>query len=182
MTSDVRERFTVEDQATTTGGSGQIATITPLYREAATPPNITPHIRAPYTAAPPPVTIPYGWRMIETPDGYLLQHDRTEWNVICRAVEGKRSGRPYHEIAAELHAEGAPVWNERNREYDAAPRWHAERVRRLVGRYAPELHETRKAGRKGGRSVNRCSDIDTDEGFERMLHAAAVEMGEIPAQ
>ena len=182
MSSDIRDRFTMEDQTSTPDGSGRIATVTPLYREASTPPNITPHIPAPYRAAPPPVPETYGWRLIETTDGWLFQHEPTEWNVICRAVEGKRSGRPYHEIAAELHAEGAPVWHEPKRGYTAEPRWHAERVRRLVGRYAPELQGSRESGKTRTRSANIARpDLDTEEGFDQMLIAAAVEMGEIPA-
>lgn len=184
MSNQVGEQFTVEDQANTPGGSGRMATVTQLYGEAATPRNITPPGPVSYISAPPPVIVPYGWRMIQLPDGrWVLEHERAEWNVICRAVEGKRAGRTYEAIAEELHAEGAPVWNERtDREYPGETRWHPQRVRRLVARHAPDLQGTRQARKAGPRrSTRHRVDIDTDEGFERMLMAAAVEMGEAPA-
>lgn len=174
----------MEDQAATPDGTGQIATVTTLYRDAPTPPNITPHTPASYQSARPPVPDPYGWRLVETPDGWLFRKEPTEWNVICRAIEGKRNGRPYHDIARELDAEGAPVWNESARSYGAEPRWHAERVRRLVLRHAPELRDSRDSGKTRKQSVKPRPrfNIDTDEGFDRMAIAAAIVMGEIPAQ
>lgn len=184
MSNDVKARFTMEDQAPTAEGTGRMATVTHLYREDASPRNMTPSLPTSHHSAPPPVSVPYGWRLVETSDGWLLQHEPAEWNVICRAVAGKQSGRPYHQIAAELHAEGAPVRNEAQRPYGAPPQWHAERLRRLVIQYAPELQEPRESGKTRTRSVNRTRprfDIDTDEGFDQMARAAAIVMGEIPA-
>lgn len=174
MSNQLRPQFPVEDQATTPQETGRLATVTALYRNAGTAPNMAPEDppEAPHSALRPPVTVPYGWQLVCTPAGWMLTYEPAEWAVISRCIKGRHAGRSYGDIAAELDAEGAPVWNETRR--DESPRWHKERVRRLVGRYDPDQApaKAQNNGRPRQRGARRAS-IDTDEGFERMLREAA---------
>lgn len=88
-----------------------------------------------YEIPPDPLTVPYGWRMMREREGWLLVHDGETWPVIERIVSLRRRGLTYEVIAQTLIDEKVPA----PRDPHSTQRWHDERVRRLVYRYAPDV-------------------------------------------
>lgn len=176
MPYQLRDPFSTEETDTTETGSGVLADVIPMYREAATPPNMTPVPAPAYQAAPPPIEVPYGWRMVQTPGGWLMTHEPAEWSVIARCVEGRRDGIPLDAIAATLADEDAPIWNSGRRDYGVVARWHPERVRRLVQRYAPDLHAAPRprGGKKRPEAQPAARDLSYKDDLEELLALAAI--------
>lgn len=125
------------------------ADIIPLKPGTNSPRNTTPLFDGSYVT-PPPITPPYGWRLAEsaTGAGWRLTHDREEWGVISWLIQERRAGgeeRSYNALAAELQEDGVPAPTGGR----SIGRWHGERVRSLILRYAPELAAPPRAERGG---------------------------------
>ena len=121
------------------GGTERHATVIPLNREVDSARNMTPPFDGSY-ATPPPITPPYGWRLAEkrAGAGWELIHDRQEWGVISWLIQERRAGgdgRSYDALATRLQEDGVPAPTGGR----SIGRWHGERVRLLIQRYAPEL-------------------------------------------
>jgi hypothetical protein len=129
------------------GGTERHATVIPLNRETDSARNTPPPFDGSY-ATPPPIKPPYGWRLAEKKAGagWELIHDRQEWGVISWLIQERRAGgdgRSYDALATALQKGGVPAPTGGR----SVGRWHGERVRSLILRYAPELATPPRAER-----------------------------------
>lgn len=146
--NQVREGFRPVKRTKSGGRTERHAEIIPLNPGADSSRNTTPPFDGSY-ASPPPITPPYGWRLAESEAGagWRLVHDRTEWGVISWLIQERRaggSGRSYDALATALREDGVPA----PRGGRSIGRWHGERVRSLILRYAPELAAPPRAERE----------------------------------
>lgn len=130
------------------GGTERHATVIPLNPEVDSARNTTPPFDGSY-ATPPPITPPYGWRLAKKRGGtgWELIHDRQEWGVISWLIQERRAGgegRSYDALATTLREDGVPAPTGGR----SVGRWHGERVRSLIHRYAPELAAPPRAERE----------------------------------
>lgn len=128
-------------------GTERHADVIPLNAGVDSSRNTTPPFDGSY-ATPPPLTPPYGWKMQpkQSGGGWEVIHDRNEWGVISWLIEERRASggtRSYEALAAELTRDGVPAPHGGR----SVGRWHGERVRSLIQRYAPELAAPPRAER-----------------------------------
>ena len=154
-------RFAPANQGATPRDRGQIASVIPLNRSADSAADIG------YDTPPPPVSVPFGWRLTKRPDGWLLTHDDETWPIIERCIRERRGGASYTAIARRLAAEGAPAPTGR-----AHGVWHMDLPRRYVAHYAPQV-----AAYRGPRGAGLPGPIpgspEAIDDFERTLRRAA---------
>jgi len=157
VSNQVREGFTTVKRQKSGSETERHAEVIPLNSGADSPRNTTPPFDGSY-ATPPPVRAPYGWRLAEktTGAGWLLTHDRRQWAVISWLIQERRAGRSYDSLAAELQGDGEPAPTGGR----SVGRWHGERVRMLITRYAPELAGTPRAQR--GSRLAQLYEMDED--------------------
>lgn len=126
------------------GETRRHADVIPLNTGTSSARNTTPQIDPAY-AISPPVTPPYGWRLAPARPGpgWQLIHDREQWGVISWLIEERRRGQSYDTLAQDLRRDGVPAPTGGR----SAGRWHRERVRGLIRRYAPELAAPPRAQR-----------------------------------
>lgn len=158
--NQVREGFRPVNQRKPGSKIEHRAEVIPLNAGADSSRNMTPQFDGSY-ATPPPVRVPYGWRLAEKPTGagWLLTHDRREWAVISWLIQERRAGgngRSYVSLAAELRRDGEPAPTGGR----SVGRWHGERVRKLIASYAPDLAGTPRAQR--GSRLAQLYDLDED--------------------
>jgi len=120
------------------------ADVIPLNAAVNSARNTTPPIDEGYVIAPP-LTPPYGWRLApaRSRPGWELIHDREQWGVISWLIQERRAGLSYDTLAADLRRDGVPA----PKGGRSAGRWHGERVRGLIRRYAPDLAAPPRAQR-----------------------------------
>lgn len=126
---------------------------------------------------PPPVTVPYGWRLEPgRGGGWALVHDRDQWGVISWLIERRRAGESYEGLAKRLEREEvpAPTGGRSKR------RWHTERVRTLAMYYAPDLAPRARADRLSelhALSLEELTDEEREE-LDELEEAARAAIGD----
>lgn len=159
--------------ADTDSGTGRGAEIIPLNPHMDTTRNTLPPFDGSYVT-PPPVTVPYGWRLTETRSGWTLTHDRDEWSVISWLVSERRAGRSCQELVDQLESERVPA----PRGGRSKPKWNRERVRTLVYQYAPETAPRKNLSRY---AYLLRQDVLSDEEQEELEDLAEAERAAIAA-
>lgn len=147
VSNQFREGFRTMNRRKPGGGNERGADVIPLNAGADSPRNTTPAFDGSYVT-PPPVRVPYGWRLAgkRAGAGWMLTHDRQAWSVISWLIQERRAGgqkRSYDTLAAELRRDGVPAPTGGR----SVGRWHGERVRSLIRLYAPELAAPPRAER-----------------------------------
>lgn len=110
-------------------------------------------------ASPPPVTVPYGWRLESGRAGWTLVHDRHEWGVISWLIAERRAGRSYRELADRLERDHVPAPTGGR----SVGRWHTERVRILAQQYAPDLARRGREDRLSELHALTLAELTDDE-------------------
>jgi len=153
----VKRRLSVANHPTEPPHIPLVADVIPMKRDRDTGRNIG------YEVPPAPLRVPYGWRLMRVDEGYLLVHDGETWPVIERIVSMRRSGRKYEEITQTLIDEAVPA----PRDPHSSHRWHDERVRQLVIRYAPDVAK-RPVVRGVGPAGPMPDSPELDDEFDKM--------------
>lgn len=132
-THQLAPTFLTANPATSPTDTDSVAPVIPLNRKADSSTDIG------YDTPPPPVIVPYGWRLVRRDDGWLLTHDDAEWSTIERIIRERRSGDSYRAIAARLADENvpAPTTGRSHGRWDGTA--GTERCRILVLHYAPDV-------------------------------------------
>lgn len=181
--TQVKGRYDTVNQGISRKKRARMAEVIHLYPKAGST-RITTRQEDVESAAPPPVTVPYGWKLVSRAAGaktvWSFVKDQEQWGVISWLILERRAGRSYRDLADELEEDGVePPTGGRS-----VGRWHQERVRTLVQYYAPDtvpappvdpfvarLQELMERG------PENCSDEEHEE-LHTLAHDIAREAGE----